>query len=56
MKKKFVLSFLVTTKKKNIKCYKQQILKKVDKIIIVDDRCPQNTGKFLKKNKTKQKN
>ena len=50
MKKKIcVVIPCYNVKRKILSVINSRFLKKVDKIIIVDDRCPQNTGKFLKK-------
>ena len=50
MKKKIcVVIPCYNVKKKILSVINSRFLKKVDKIIIVDDRCPQNTGIFLKK-------
>ena len=34
---------------KIISVINSRYLKKIDKILIIDDKCPQNTGKFLQK-------
>ena len=56
MKKKIcVVIPCYNVKKKILSVINSRFLKKVDKIIIVDDRCPQNTGIFLKKKLRKNK-
>ncbi len=56
MKKKIcVVIPCYNVKNKILSVINSRFLKKVDKIIIVDDRCPQNTGIFLKKKLKKNK-
>ncbi len=48
-KKTCVIIPCYNVKKKILSVLNNKYLSKIDKIILIDDKCPENTGLFLKK-------